>query len=108
MSKHDFWTQTSYGKNRSNNQEAYFEIFLEIFLNTDRHPVEVPPALVLGIGKLIGPSMLRAPAEQTKVATILGIFLFFLLLLLLLIPLFKIPEGVIVGFQIFAWAHKKK
>ena len=52
-----------------------------------------------------GPSVLRAPAEQTKVATILGIFpLFFLLGP----PLFKTTEGVVVGFQIFAWAPKKK
>ena len=37
---------------------------------------------------------------ETKVATILGIFLF----LLLGVLLFKNPEGVVVGFQIFAWA----
>jgi hypothetical protein len=35
--------------------------------------------------------------SETKVATILGIYL------LLLPPLFKIPEGVVVGFQICAW-----
>jgi hypothetical protein len=28
--------------------------------------------------------------------------------LIFLIPLFKTPEGVVVGFQIFAWAPKKK
>ena len=43
--------------------------------------------------KTIGPSVLRAPAEQTKVATILGIFPLFLLLLP---PLFKTTEGVVV------------
>ena len=53
--------------------------------------------------RLIGPSVLRAPAEQTKVATILGIFPLFLGP-----PLFKTTEGVVVGFQIFAWAPKKK
>jgi hypothetical protein len=37
------------------------------------------------------------------VATILGIFFFFLLLP----PLFKTTEGVVVGFQISAWAPKK-
>ena len=36
-----------------------------------------------GIIQFVGPSVLRAPAEQTKVATILGIFPFLLLLLLL-------------------------
>ena len=51
---------------------------------------------------IVGPSALRAPAEQTKVATILGIFP--LLLILLLPPLFKTTEGVVVLFQIFAWA----
>ena len=50
---------------------------------------------------LIGPSVLRAPAEQTKVATILGIFPLFLGP-----PLFKTTEGVVIGFQIFAWAPK--
>ena len=53
----------------------------------------------------IGPSVLRAPAEQTKVATVLGTFFF---LVLLLPPLFKTTEGVVVLFQIFAWAPKKK
>ena len=32
----------------------------------------------------------------------------FSLFLLLLPPLFKTTEGVVVGFQIFAWAPKKK
>ena len=50
---------------------------------------------------IIGPSVLRAPAEQTKVATVLGTFFHFLLP-----PLFKTTEGVVVGFQIFAWAPK--
>ena len=54
-------------------------------------------------GHYIGPSVLRAPAEQTKVATVLGTFFHFLLP-----PLFKTTEGVVVGFQIFAWAPKKK
>ena len=61
--------------------------------------------LATGINKggyYFGPSVLRAPAEQTKVATILGIFP--LLLILLLPPLFKTTEGVVVLFQIFAWA----
>ena len=44
----------------------------------------------------VGPSVLRAPAEQTKVTTVLGINLF------LLPPLFKTTEGVVVLFQIFA------
>jgi hypothetical protein len=38
------------------------------------------------------------------VATILGLFFF---LFLVLPPLFKTTEGVVVGFQIFAWAPKK-
>ena len=46
----------------------------------------------------ISPIVLRAPAEKTKVATVLGIFPHFLLF----IPLFKTPEGVVVLFQIFA------
>ena len=54
---------------------------------------------------IIGPSVLRAPAEQTKVATILGTFFHFSFLFLGL-PLFKTTEGVVVGFQIFAWAPK--
>ena len=54
----------------------------------------------------IGPSVLCAPAEQTKVATIFitklkHASLFFLLFLP---PLFKTTEGVVVLFQIFAWA----
>ena len=53
---------------------------------------------------IIGPSVLRAPAEQTKVATVLGTFFHFLLLP----PLFKTTEGVVVLFHIFAWAPKKK
>ena len=57
----------------------------------------------LSVGFHFGPSMLRAPAEQTKVATILGTFFF-----LLLPPLFKTTEGVVVLFQIFAWAPEKK
>ena len=34
--------------------------------------------------------------------------LIFFLVLVLLPPLFKTTEGVVVGFQIFAWAPKKK
>ena len=49
----------------------------------------------------IGPSEVRAPAEQLRKTTILGNFSF---LLFFLIPIFKTPEGVVVGFQIFAWA----
>ena len=37
-------------------------------------------------------------------ATILGIFFPLLVLLLLVTAVVKIPEGVVVGFQIFAWA----
>ena len=48
-----------------------------------------------------GPSVLPAPAEQTKVATVLGTFFHFLVLGP---PLFKTTEGVVVLFQIFAWA----
>ena len=56
--------------------------------------------------------MLRAPAEQTEVATILGIFPHDISCAgkrtyparLLLPPLFKTTEGVVVLFQIFAWA----
>ena len=59
-------------------------------------------------GHYFGPSVLRAPAEQTKVATILGTFFHFLSYLILLPPLFKTTEGVVVLFQIFAWAPKKK
>ena len=56
----------------------------------------------------IGPSGVRALPwllAQTKVATILGIFP--LLLFFFLRPLFKTTEGVVVLFQIFAWAPKK-
>jgi hypothetical protein len=56
-------------------------------------------ATILGIFKF-GPSKVCAPAEQLKQTTILGILL---VLLLFLVPLFKTPEGVFVGFQIFAW-----
>ena len=48
---------------------------------------------------------------QTKVATILGTFFHLFLSYLILFflpPLFKTTEGVVVGFQIFAWAPKKK
>ena len=69
---------------------------------------------------------------KTKVATILGIFgpsgvrvlplaaginegghyfryiFLFLVFFFLLPPLFKTTEGVVIGFQIFAWGPKKK
>ena len=54
---------------------------------------------------IIGPSVLCAPAEQTKVATVLGTFFF---LVLLLPPLLKTTEGVVVLLKIFARAPKKK
>jgi hypothetical protein len=38
----------------------------------------------------------------------LRVFSSFFLFFLLVVLLFKIPEGVVVGFQIFAWAPKKK
>ena len=41
----------------------------------------------------------RALPPYNRVATILGIFPLFWG-----VPLFKTPEGVVVGFQIFAWA----
>ena len=55
---------------------------------------------------LVRAECVRCPwlLAQTKVATILGIFP---LLFLLLPPLFKTTEGVVVLFQIFAWAPKK-
>jgi hypothetical protein len=56
----------------------------------------------------IGPSGVRALPLAVGInegGTILGIFSFFLLLLP---PLFKTTEGVVVGFQIFPWAPKKK
>ena len=56
---------------------------------------------------LVRAECVRCPwlLAETKVATILGIFLLFSFLLLG-VPLFKTPEGVVVGFQIFAWAPK--
>jgi hypothetical protein len=41
------------------------------------------------------------------VATILHILFLFFLFSFFLPPLFKTTEGVVVGFQIFAWAPKK-
>ena len=67
-----------------------------------------------GIGKiLVRAECVRFPwlLAQTKVATILGTFFHMLLscyLIIFLPPLFKTTEGVVVGFQIFAWAPKKK
>ena len=46
---------------------------------------------------------------QTKVATIFDIFPHVLLLVLLLVLLTLLPfnpEGIVVGFQFFAWAPK--
>ena len=55
--------------------------------------------------RCIGPSGVRALLAESEEATIVGIFLFLLFSFLLLgVPLFKTPEGVVVGFQIFAWA----
>ena len=42
--------------------------------------------------------LLETKLAETEVATILGIFPLWGVLL------FKTPEGVVVGFQIFAWA----
>ena len=62
----------------------------------------------------IGPSGVRAPAVSTQVATILGNFLPDISCAGKRTypaqnpPLFKTTEGVVVGFQIFAWAPKKK
>ena len=65
--------------------------------------------------------MLRAPAEQTKVATVFVTFFHMTYpaqasviacaakrhsLRDFLPPLFKTTEGVVVGIQIFAWAPK--
>ena len=53
--------------------------------------------------QLVRAECVRCPWLQAelKVATILGNYS-----TLLLPPLFKTPEGVVVGFQIFAWAPK--
>ena len=50
---------------------------------------------------LVRAECVRCPwlQAETKVATILGIFLF---LLFFGVPLFKAPEGVVVGFHNFA------
>ena len=52
---------------------------------------------------LIGQSEVHATS-----GAISGRPLFFFFLLLFLIPLFKNPEGVVVGFRNFAWAPKKQ
>ena len=77
-------------------------------INTEEIQLMVNNESLVMVSQLLfifGPSVLRAPAEQTKVATVLGIFPLFLLVLP---PLFKTTEGVVVLFQIFAWAPKKK
>ena len=51
-------------------------------------------------GHYLGPSVLRAPAEQLR----WPLFLVINLLTLTLATVTKFPEGVVVGFQIFAWA----
>ena len=62
--------------------------------------------------KLIGPSVLRAPAEQLRWPFFLVINLFDISCAgkrtypAQNVPLFKTPEEVVVGFQIFAWAPK--
>ena len=57
----------------------------------------------------IGPSEVRATSGQHLGGHYFAyINLFSLFFLLLLPPLFKTTEGVVVGFQIFAWAPKKK
>ena len=60
--------------------------------------------------KLIGPSEVRATSGQHLGGHYFAYInlLLLSLLLLLLPPLFKTTEGVVVGFQIFAWAPKKK
>ena len=58
---------------------------------------------------LVRASMIRRLAYQTLVPLSLTFSLFsFLFSLLLSTAVGKIPEGVVVGFQIFAWAPKKK
>ena len=53
---------------------------------------------------LVRAECVRCPwlLAETKVATILGIFSHFWAP-----PLFKTPEGLVVGIQIFAWATTK-
>ena len=64
--------------------------------------------------KTFGPSEVRATSGQHLGGHYFAYINLFLLLLLLslslflLPPLFKTTEGVVVGFQIFAWAPKKK
>ena len=62
--------------------------------------------------KWIGPSEVRATSGQHLGGHYFAYINLFLLLLslslFLLPPLFKTTEGVVVGFQIFAWAPKKK
>ena len=61
---------------------------------------------------LIGPSVDDQAVSLSDDGTTIIInffsFLFFFFSLLLSTAVVKIPEGVVVGFQIFAWAPKKK
>jgi hypothetical protein len=55
----------------------------------------------------IGPSGVRAlPLAAGRNEG--GHYFSYFFLFLFLPPLFKTTEGVVIGFQIFAWAHKKK
>jgi hypothetical protein len=47
------------------------------------------------------------PGSRAPPSALAEINLFFFLVDFLLVPLFKNPEGVVVGFQIFAWAFWK-
>ena len=55
-----------------------------------------------------GPSGVRALPLAAGINEGGHYFRYFFHLLLLLPPLFKTTEGVVVGFQIFAWAPKRK
>ena len=56
------------------------------------------------INTKIGPSGVRALPLAAGRNEGAHYFRYFLLLLLLLVPLFKTPEGVLVGFRNFGWA----
>ena len=58
--------------------------------------------------KNFGPSEVRATSGQHLGGHYFAYINLFSLSLFLLPPLFKTTEGVVVGFQIFAWAPKKK
>jgi hypothetical protein len=68
--------------------------------------------LVSLVGILIGPSVVRALPLAAGIKEGGHYFAYiiplFSLLFFFLPPLFKTTEGVVVGFQIFAWAPKKK